>query len=558
MDPLKALIIADSTVDPIIPLLADRQAEPAIAAACAPYAQVAQVLLAADHQAWDGQPQLAAVWTRPEYAIPAFSDAVDGQPPRLDRIFEEVDAFAAAVAAAASRGTWMFVLSWALPATSRPVQGLTLRHDAGVANVLMQMNLRLAEQLHAAPNTILLDVQYWHARLDRPAHDAKMAALGRILYSRDFLALAAQEIKAVARAAFGAARKLLVCDLDNTLWGGIVGDDGMAQLKLGGHDPAGECFASVQRSLKRLKNRGILLAICSKNEEDIALEAIDQLPEMALRREDFVAWRINWQDKAANIAEICAELNLGLHSTVFLDDNPAERSRVRESLPEVLVPELPGHWIDYPAFVSQLDCFEAVELTDEDARRTELYQERRQSNESRKLAGPLEDWLASLGLEVQVQGLDRSNLPRAAQLLNKTNQFNMSTRRLNEEAFWEWAHAPSRTAMIFRVADRFGDQGICGVVSTDAPSPEGAQIVDFVMSCRVMGKQVEDAMLYTAARHLRRGGCERARTQFHETRKNKPFARFIEPKLAGNGEQWLDLQAHKLPAHVALKGWEEE
>src|SRR6185436_3816247 len=204
---------------------------------------------------------------------------------------------------------------------------LNLKPGIGPAYALMRMNARLAEAVDNAPAIHLLDAGRWVAQAGRSATSPKLWHLGKIAFGPDVFRQAAADIKAGLRGIGGQARKLVVLDLDDTLWGGIVGDLGWEGLNLGGHSPVGESFVAFQRALKRLINRGIVLALVSKNTEAIALEAIDRHPEMVLRRDDFVAWRINWEDKAQNIASLVSELNLGLESVVFIDDNPAERAR---------------------------------------------------------------------------------------------------------------------------------------------------------------------------------------------------------------------------------------
>ena len=293
---------------------------------------------------------------------------------------------------------------------------------------------------------------------------------------------------------------MIICDLDNTLWGGVVGDDGPQNIKLGGPDPLGECFHAFQVGLKGLRSRGILLAVCSKNNEELALSVIDEHPAMALRRSDFATWRINWKDKAENLLEIADDLNLGLDSFVFLDDSPQERDQVRQLLPQVFTPDLPQSASEYAPFLASLNCFETSNLGKEDLGRTQMYQAERGRKEALELSGGVEDWLGSLEIKVEAAPLRRESLPRAAQLLNKTNQFNLTLRRLDEKSFWDWAENPENSIYIFNVSDRFGDLGLVGLSSISMHGTE-ARIADFVMSCRVMGKKVEEALLgYTVER----------------------------------------------------------
>ena len=370
----------------------------------------------------------------------------------------------------------------------------------------------------------------------------------------------ARQIRSLIDAVQGRSRKLIVLDLDNTLWGGIVGEDGWQNLKVGGIDPAGESYSIFQTQLKSLRSRGILLGIVSRNQEDVALEAIRRHPEMVLKAEDFAGWRINWQDKAANIAELAGELNLGLQSVVFIDDNPAERDRVRQALPEVLVPDWPADPAMYPLALKNLMCFETLHLSAEDMQRTELYAQERQRTQALGTAGSREDWLASLGMKVRIQRLNGVNLPRAAQLLNKTNQFNLSTRRLAETALADWAGQPGHRMLTFEVEDRFGGYGLVGLLGL-CREGETLRIVDWAVSCRVLGRGVEETMLAAAGMLARKAGCSRIIATHVPTAKNKPILAYLEalPAAKREGSAFVLLPENcSSPDHVAMSGESEE
>jgi FkbH-like protein len=506
----------------------------------------------ASHAAWRSPPELLLVWTTPRRAIPSFDALADFRPAAPQALLEEVDQFAEAVSCAAERVSTVFVVSWSLPPHERGVQTLALRPEGGSAYALMTMNLRLAQRLAPKRNVVLLDSGYWHAALQRPSYDPKLHALAKVDYSREFLVKATAEIKAVLRGVLGQSRKLVICDLDNTLWGGIVGDDGLEHVKLGGHDGVGESFLEFQRGLRALKNRGILLAVCSKNDPAVAREMIDRHPEMQLRHSDFACQRINWADKAENVAQILTELNLLPSSAVFLDDSPGERQRIAQAFPEMLVPDLPDDIAQYPAFLAAMDCFETLQITAEDRQRTESYRQEAMRVETQRSAVSLDAWLQSLELKLTVRRLDRLNLPRAAQLLNKTNQFNLATRRLSEEAFWQWSQAPGRAVFTFWVADRFGDAGLTGLISAEIEPGGRAALADFVMSCRVMGKQVETAMLDVAWQWLQSQGATQLAARYLPTPKNRPFAEFIVPRYLDPQAGLLDVARTVRPPHIAV------
>src|SRR5262249_28309320 len=229
----------------------------------------------------------------------------------------------------------------------------------------------------------------------------------------------------------------------------------------------GEAFADFQRAIKHLKRRGVILGIVSKNEESVALEAIRKHPEMVLREEDFVCWKINWIDKARNIADLASELNLGLQSVVFIDDNPVERARVRHALPEVLVPDWPDDKLLYLSAFSRLRCFDTAAISWEDAERTRLYVEERKRDQLQTEVGSVEDSLKSLELTVRAEPLGKTNLTRATQLLNKTNQLNLTTRRMTDAELLEWTARPDRAFWTIQVSDRFGNAGLTGLLGIE-------------------------------------------------------------------------------------------
>ena len=299
-----------------------------------------------------------------------------------------------------------------------------------------------------------------------------------------------------------------------------------------------------------MQNRGILLAIVSKNEEQIALEAIKNHPEMILKLEDFAGWRINWQDKVQNIIDLMTELNLGPQAAVFIDDSPIERARVKESLPEVLVPDWPEDPLFYPATLLSLQCFEMPSLSREDLTRTTMYLSENKRRELKKTVSSLEEWFARLGIRVQVEELHPANLPRATQLLNKTNQMNLSTRRMSEAELMAWAEQDLHRLWTLRVSDKFGDAGLTGIVSLEIQD-RSAQIVDFILSCRVLGRKIEDTLLAAAIHHAQALGVEEVYARYIPTSKNKPcldFFKSLAPRFQQQGDCFV--RDRKLPFPV--------
>lgn len=516
--PLRGMVLADFTVGDLAVRLADATDAPVMEVADAPFCQTTQGLLS-------GPPADAAdfvlVWTRPELALPAFDRIVRGEGATEAELHADVDSFAGLVRRGAEGYRFAFVPTWTMPAHQRGL-GLIDARPGGITWALTIANARLMSQLATVPNAYVLNAQRWlEATAMRGRSMAKGWYLGKVPYSAELFAEAAQEMKAAARALSGQARKLLVLDLDDTMWGGIVGDIGWENLQLGGHDGVGESFVDFQHAVKALTRRGVVLGIVSKNTESVALEAIESHPQMVLRKKDFVGWRINWSDKAQNIADLAAELNLGLQSVVFIDDNPVERARVRETLSEVFVPEWPEDKLLYTERLLGLRCFDTPAISAEDAERTALYAAERERGAVRANVGSIDEWLESLGIAVLVEPLDGANITRTAQLLNKTNQMNLTTRRLSEAELQEWAGVDTRALWAITVSDKFGSAGLTGILSVE--ERDGAcHVVDFVLSCRVMGRRIEHCMLHLATEWARARGLKTLQAAYLKTAKNKP------------------------------------
>jgi FkbH-like protein len=554
---VRGLLISDFSVQELaLHLRAGDELGPTVDAVAAPFDQVVQTLLGLDVAAREHRADFAVVWTRPE-SIAAFHERLLGQTVSLDAILAEVDAFAARIKAASGSIKHLFVPTWVLPPHERGLGIIDLR-EGGAAHALLKMNLRLIDALAGTPNVFVLDAARWMAAAGKQAGGSKLWFLGKVGYAAEVFAEAARDLRAALRGLRGAARKLIVLDLDDTLWGGIVGDVGWENLRLGGHDAEGEAFVELQSRLKALSRRGVLLAVVSKNEESVALEAIARHPAMVLKLEDLAGYKINWRDKAANIAELVAELNLGLQSVVFLDDNPVERARVREALREVFVPDWPEDKLACPEALHALRCFDTPTISREDLDRTRMYAAERGREAQKKGVGSLDDWLAGLGTHVRFARLDATNLARTTQLLNKTNQMNLSTRRLGEAELMSWAHAPGHEVWAVNVADSFGDAGLTGILGIEREGTT-ARVVDYVLSCRVMGRRVEETMLAAAVQRARELGAETLEARHLPTAKNKPCLGLLQASCfhhddLGSTFRWSTREPYPRPRAIVVEG----
>ena len=520
------LLLSDFNVQILVNYLEADERLPTFTTTTGSFGQVEQALLDSGSPVWQPTPECTMIWTRPQAVVPTFLDVLDFAEFSMQTLLSEVDKFAALVARSAERSRITLIPTWVAPEAERGWGPLDYRSERGIQATLARMNLRLAEGLGTHENIFVLDAQRWQLAAGSRAYTPKLWFMGKVPFGNEVFAEAARDIRAALVTLHGGARKLVVVDLDDTLWGGIVGDLGWENLQLGGHDQTGEAFVEFQRALKSLTRRGILLGIASKNTESVALEAIGNHPEMRLDLGDFAGWRINWQDKAQNIADLSRELQIGLQSIVFLDDSPVERERVRSALPEVLVPEWPRDPMLYAQTLRKLDCFDALHQTVEDSVRTGLYQAQRHRQEERLEAEDMDTWLRGLETTVVVETLSESNLTRVVQLLNKTNQMNLRTRRMTEHEIRQWALQPGNHMWAFRVSDRLGDSGITGVASISVED-ESCVVADYVLSCRVMGRKVEETLLAWTVAQARGLGARRLVLELLPTAKNLPCLEFL-------------------------------
>ena len=468
----------------------------------------------------------AVVWTRPETVSDAFRRALMFEEVAFDEALAEVRVHAAAIAQFAGRARSVFVPTWVLPPFERGRGMLDYRPGIGVAQLLARMNLALADGLRDQPSVFLLDASRWFASVGSRGWSQKLWYATKSHVTPAVIEQAAADIGAALDGVAGRARRIVLLDLDNLLWGGVVGEVGWTGLNLGGHDHVGEAFADFQHSLKVLASRGVQLALVSRNDEATALEAIDRHPEMRLRRQDFAGWRINWDDKAQNIVDLLAELNLGAGSAVFVDDSAIERARVRAGVPGILVPDWPDDPARFREALGSLRCFDSPFLTAEDRTRTSMYAAERSRRCGLAASVNLDEWLQTLEIGVTVEALAGENLDRAAQLFNKTNQMNLATRRLSKPEIEAWAGWPENCLLTFRVRDRFGDSGLTGIVGLHFEGNE-AHLADFLLSCRVMGRNIEETMLHVAVAHCR---ARQAATLLAEHRpgpRNRPCLEFF-------------------------------
>jgi FkbH-like protein len=435
-----------------------------------------------------------------------------------------------------------------------PSQGiLDAQTEGGQQSAVQRINAELKRIAAEYRNTYVLDYDGLIARQGRARwYDERKWLMARMPFAAESMIHIVNEWLRFLHPLAGKICKVLVTDLDNTLWAGVLGEDGMEGIKVGAEYPGG-AYLNLQRAMLDLYQRGVVLAISSKNDEADALRAIDTHSGMLLRSGHFSSIRINWTDKAQSLREIAAELNVGIDALAFLDDNPAERDRVRMDLPEVTVIELPSDPFEYAAVLRNTPVFERLTLSKEDRDRNTYYAGQRERAELANNLESVEDFYRSLDQEVEIALADQPTFARVAQLTQKTNQFNLTTRRYTEEQIANLANAPGSHVYAVRVKDRFGDNGLVGVAITRQECRR-CQIDTLLLSCRVIGRTVETALLSYLAACARSEGAEVLQGEFLPTKKNAPAANFyrqhqfepVSTSTDGRTEWSLDLSQTEL------------
>jgi FkbH-like protein len=388
-------------------------------------------------------------------------------------------------------------------------------------HLITEINHELAEYVRGSGDVLLdvagiaetVGVANWH--------DQVLWNLGKFAFSDRLIPLYADHVARTVAAIRGKSGKVLILDLDNTVWGGVIGDDGLHGIAIAQGDARGEAHLNVQRLALDLRQRGIVLAVCSKNTDEIAREPFEKHPEMLLKLEHIAVFQANWEDKATNIQAIAKELSLGLDTMVFLDDNPVERGLVRKLLPQVAVPELPEDPSYYARTLAAGGYFESVTFATEDLQRAEFYQDNAKRADLQKQAGGVEAYLASLDMTITFQPFDATGRARIVQLINKSNQYNLTTRRYTDPEVTAAENDPEVFTLQVRLADIFGDNGMISVVICRPGDPGVWEIDTWLMSCRVLGRRVENMVLREILAHAREAGISKLVGAYLPTDRNK-------------------------------------
>ena len=512
----------------------------------APYDQSMQAAVDPDSQINRSSPDLALLaFDQRLVSLPENMADAAAAGAAVEAAFEHTKAISGALAD--NSGTPSILQTLPLP-----VMGILGSYDMRLPGsphaLITAFNHRLGEALRDS-NYLLLDTAALAAAIGLENwHDPTQWHLAKLAFSQTAVPLYAEHAVRLIAALKGQSRKCLVLDLDNTLWGGVIGDDGLEGIALGQGDPAGEAFVDVQQLALRLRSHGVVLAVSSKNDEETARRPFRDHPDMLIRESDIAVFQANWTDKASNLESIASALDIGLDALVLLDDNPAERAQVRQALPTVGVPELPDNPALYTRALLAAGYFETVTLSNEDLLRADDYTARAKRTKLKSTTRDLRAYLESLEMEISFADFDTNSRGRIEQLINKSNQFNLTTRRYTRNEISEMEADPQIFTLQVRLRDRFGDNGmICVVICRD--QGRDWEIDTWLMSCRVLGRGVEQAVLAEVARAAIAAGKDSLVGRFIPSGRNNLVKDHYEKLgFVSDGDDWrLILQSFEFP-----------
>lgn len=417
---------------------------------------------------------------------------------------------------------------------------------------LRKLNYELMNLAQEYPNLFICDIAGIQNKFGRDfMFDSTVYVSTEMILSIDALPYVASRTLDIIACIEGKFKKCLILDLDNTVWGGVVGDDGWENIQVGHGLGIGKAFSEFQQWVKKLKNRGIIICVCSKNDEDKAKEPFEKNPEMVLKLDDISVFVANWENKADNIRTIQSILNIGFDSMVFLDDNPFERNMVRENVPSVTVPELPEDPGEYLEYLYTQNLFETASYSSADKDRTKQYQVEAQRVATAKKFTNEGDFLKSLEMVSEVSGFTSFNTPRVAQLSQRSNQFNLRTVRYTEDQITAIENDPKQKGFAFTLEDKFGDNGLIAVVILQEKDSETLFIDTWFMSCRVLKRGMENFTLNTVVEFAKANGYKKIIGEYLPTPKNGMVAEHYTSlgfmKLEGTETaQWeLDVESYQ-------------
>jgi FkbH-like protein len=519
--PFRLCILSNGTLDLLVPQLVASAARHGIALNCilGDYGQVAQEAFNPESRINKAEPD-AVLFALDHRAFPFRFLLGNAQEEKAD--IENAVTYLNTMRQSIRACTGAVCILQTLPPPPESLFGSYDRVARGTQRrVIDGFNRALADSIPES-HDLLLDVAALAETVGLSAwHSPELWNMAKLACGSGCVPIYAEHLARLLAATRGLSRKCLILDLDNTVWGGVIGDDGLEGIHIAQGDATGEAHLLVQAMALRLRQRGIVLAISSKNDDNVARAPFRQHPEMLLREDHFAVFQANWNDKATNIRAIAQELSLGLDAMVFLDDNPMERDVVRRALPEVAVPELPDDPALYARVLAAAGYFEAITFSDDDHNRAEMYQSNARRVALQNETGDLDTYLASLGMEITFLPFDTTGGARITQLINKSNQFNLTTHRYSETEVAAARSDPNVFTLQVRLIDKFGDNGmICVVICRLGDTPQTWVIDTWLMSCRVLGRKVEQMVLREILSEARAAGIHTLIGRYIPTSKN--------------------------------------
>jgi FkbH-like protein len=559
--PLKVAVLRNFTIDPLLPVLGGEIARSGFMPSLhvGAFDAVASEVLDPRSALYAFAPDLVIVAQWLEALSPALATRfITLLPAEVENEIERVVATIEEIANAFRRASAAPLLVNNFPLPIHTTLGiLDAQSDQHHTHAILRLNHELLRRLRAVRDAYVVDYLSVFARVGGlSATDERYWQIGRAPLGRPVLIPLGREYGKFVRALRGRTRKCLVLDCDNTLWGGIVGEDGISGIQLGATAP-GSSYVAFQREVLNLRERGVILAVCSKNDEADVREVFRSHSDMLLREEHVATWQVNWDDKATNIRRVARDLNIGLDSIVFVDDSPFECGLIRDQVPEVAVLSLDGDPASFRAKLAGAAHFDSLTLSAEDRERGRLYAGSSQRRQIEQQSGSLEEYLAKLQLVAEIARADDQTIPRVTQLTQKTNQFNLTTRRYSEGQIRALVDDPDTDVLCLTLSDRVAPLGLIGVAIVRYEA-ETAAIDTFLLSCRAIGRGAEEALLAAVLRLAQGRGCARAVGRYEATTKNGMVAEFFRKNgfsLVGQDARGSDWERSVSGARFVAPSW---
>jgi len=448
----------------------------------------------------------------------------------------------------------LIISNFSLPSYS-PSGLIETKSEFGFHDMINEINQELSKITKDESSIYVYNFNQFVSKFgEKNIFDYRQFFIGDIKIAFDYIPYLANDLMGYVKPMLGLNKKCIVLDLDNTLWGGIVGEDEFDAIELG-VSSNGKAFVEFQKHLLSLWQQGIILAINSKNNFEDAIKVIREHPDMVLKEEHFASLQINWNDKAQNLKAISEELNIGLGSIVYFDDDPVNQERIKQEIPEVLTVKLPKDPSQYTDILTSLNDFNVLQKTDEDLKRGKMYSQQRQRVELEQSTKSIDDFLKQLNIKVKIKKADKFTIPRISQLTLKTNQFNLTTKRYQEEDILKFSSDNNMIVGCAQIEDKFGNSGITNVFIIEKNGKEW-KIDTFLLSCRVIGRGIEDAIISYILKEAKNQGVEKIRADFIPTKKNSPAEAFLPNYgFKKENEYWVyDLNNPiKSPNHLLLE-----